>query len=137
MSRLAQLGIFCVVLGGVILFLGLFPGAVDADGTPGIGTAQILAILTGLSLLVLGAYIVVYAMIHRGRPRTLVRSIGVRMGLTGLVFAAAATLADIMGFGSHTGNSGPLLGWLQAVGMLVGFAFSALGVLIYGMTPRH
>jgi hypothetical protein len=134
MSRLAQLGVFCIVLGGIILFLGLFPFAVDADDAPGIGLVQIIGILTGLFLLVLGAYVVVYAMMHRGRPRTLLGDVGIRMGLTGLVFAAAATLADILGFGSHSSGSGPLLGWLQAAGMLIGFLISALGVLIYGMT---
>ncbi|HEC24321.1 MAG TPA: hypothetical protein ENI95_15545 [Chloroflexi bacterium] len=134
MSRLAQLGVFITVLGGVILFLGLFPFAVDADATPGIGMAQMGAMLTGLFMLVLGAYVVVYAMVHRGRPRTLMRDIGIRMGMTGLVFAAAATLADVMGFGSHTTESGPLFGWLQATGMLIGFGIASLGVIIYGMT---
>lgn len=133
MSRLAQLGVFCVVLGGVVLFLGLFPAAVDADSTPGIGIAQILAALGGLSLIVLGAYVVVHALFHRGRPRTLLGDIAIRMGLTGMVLSAAATLADALGFGSHTGSTGPVFGWLQAVGMLFGFGVAALGVLIYGM----
>ena len=134
MNRLAQLGVFCAVLGGVILFLGLFPFAVDADDTPGIGLAQILAMFAGLFLLILGAYVVVFATIHQGRPRTLVRDIGVRMGMTGFVFAAASTLADVMGFGSHVSGDDVLFGWLQAAGMLIGFGISALGVLIYGMT---
>jgi hypothetical protein len=133
MSRLAQLGIFFIVLGAVILFLGLFPFAVDADVASGIGIVQIFTMLAGLFLLVLGAYVVVYAIVHRGRPRTLMGDIGVRMGMTGLVFAAAATLADVMGFGSHTAAEGPWFGWLQAAGMLIGFLISALGVLIYGM----
>lgn len=133
MSRLAQLGVFCVVLGGVVLFLGLFPAAVDADTTPGIGIAQILAALGGLSLIVLGAYVVAHALFHRGRPRTLLGDIAIRMGLTGMVLSAAAALADTLGFGAHAGSTGPFLGWLQATGMLVGFGIAALGVLIYGM----
>lgn len=133
MSRLAQAGVFSIVLGGVILFLGLFPAAVDADGVPGIGLVQIMAMLAGLSLLVIGAYIVTYAMICRKRPRSLLGGVGIRLGLSGMVLAASATLADALGFGSHTGLSGPLFGWLQAVGMLIGFGIAALGVLIYGM----
>ncbi len=132
MSRLAQLGVFCVVLGGGILFMGLFPAAIDADNTPGIGLVQILAMQVGITLLVVGAYVVVYALVHRGRRRTLMRDIAVRMGMTGLVCSAAATMADLMGFGSHTSSSGPLFGWLQAAGMLVGFVISAIGVFVYG-----
>lgn len=133
MSRLAQLGVFGMVLGAVVLFLGLFPSAVDADSTPGIGIAQILAMLAGLTLLVLGAYTIAYALFHRGRPRTLMGDIGVRLGLTGMVFAAAVMLADAMGYGSHSSASGPLFGWLQTAGLLLGFGIAALGVLIYGM----
>jgi cellobiose-specific phosphotransferase system component IIC len=134
MSRLTQLGVFCVVLGGVILFLGLFPFSVGLDVTAGIGATQIVAMLTGLFLLVLGAYVVVYAVIHRGQERTLAHMIGVRLGLTGLVFASAAAFADLMGFGSHVSGEGAVFGWLQAAGMMTGFLISALGVLIYGIT---
>lgn len=132
MGRLAQAGIFCTTTGGITLFLGLFPGAVAADRTPGIGLAQILVILFGLSLLILGAYITVYALLHRGRPRNLIRDVGMRTGITGILFASAAIMADIFGFGSHVGADGVLMGWLQALGVLIGFAISAIGVLIYG-----
>lgn len=132
MSRLVQVGVFCVTLGGVILFLGLFPSAVDIDTTPGIGLVQILGMQIGLLLLIIGAYTVVYATLHRGRPRSLMRDIGVRLGMTGLVVSAAATLADVMGFGSHTSAAGPVFGWLQAAGMLVGFLIAAVGVVVYG-----
>src|SRR5574341_43935 len=132
MSRLAQFGLFCVVLVGVILFLSLFPSSIDVDNTPGIGLVQIVLMQIGLVFLVLGAYLFVYATIHRGRPRTLMRDIAVRLGMTGLVFSAAAMMADVMGFGSHTTGAGPLFGWLQATGMLIGFAISAIGVFLYG-----
>lgn len=131
MSRLAQLGVFSMVLGSVVLFLGLFPSAVDADATPGIGLVQIIGILSGLVLLVMGAYIVTHGLIHRESRRTLLGDVGIRLGLTGMVFAGAVTLADAMGYGSHTG--GPVFGWLQTIGILVGFGMAALGVLIYGM----
>lgn len=134
MSRLAQIGVFSIVLGGVVLFLGLFPTAVDADFTPGIGLVQIVAMLGGLFLLVLGAYVVAYALLHRGTHPTLLGSIGLRLGMTGLIFAAAVTLADLMGYGSHTSGEGPVFGWLQTIGMLSGFGMAAVGVLIYGMS---
>jgi hypothetical protein len=132
MSRLAQSGVFCVVLGCVVLFLGFFPSAVGVASMSGIGIVQIAAILTGLSLLVLGAYVAVYAMLHRGGRRTLMGDIGIRLGITGLVFAASATLADVMGFGSHGAEDGSFIGWLQAAGLLIGFLVSAIGVMVYG-----
>jgi len=92
---------------------------------------QLIAMMIGLTMLVFGTYVFAHATIHRGQPRTLQRDIGVRMGLTGLVFAAAATMADVMGFGSHLPSDGIFFGWLQATGMLVGFGIAALGVLIY------
>ncbi|MBN1120113.1 MAG: hypothetical protein JXJ17_03470 [Anaerolineae bacterium] len=134
MSRLSQMGVFCIVLGGVVFFLGMFPSAVDADSVPGIGITQILAMLAGLFLLILGGYVVAFAMFRRGRPATLISSIGVRLGLTGMVFATAATMADALGFGSHSAGRGLLFGWLQAGGMLIGFGIAALGVLVYGMS---
>jgi hypothetical protein len=85
-------------------------------------------------MLVMGGYVIAYAVVLRGRPRTLLQDIGIRMGLTGIVFAAAATLADSMGFGSHITADGPLFGWLQAAGMVFGFAVAAIGVLVYGTT---
>jgi len=133
MSRLAQFGIFTTVTGGVVLFLGLFPDAVAAEGTPGIGIVQMIAMLSGLVLIIGGAYVAAYAMFHRGAPPSLVRSIGLRMGLTGLVFAAAATLSDAMGYGSHGGGAGIVFGWLQTAGMLAGFGMAAIGVLVYAL----
>lgn len=135
MNRLTQFGVFCVVLGGVLLFLGLFPFAVDAEAVPGIGLTQIFTMLAGLFLLVVGAYVVVYAIMHRGQPRTLRRDVGVRLGMTGLLFAAAAMLADVLGYGSHSPVEGPLFGLAQAAGMVIGFLIAAFGVLVYGW-PR-
>ena len=131
-NRLAQIGLLGMATGGIVLFLGLFPFAVALDDTPGIGVTQIAAIVLGIFFIVLDAYLIGYALIHRGRPRTLLRDVGVRLGMSGLVFVAAAALADVMGFGTHTGSGGLVLGWLQAAGILVGFMFSAFGVFIYG-----
>lgn len=133
MSRLAQLGIFTLVLGIIVLFLAMFPSAVDADNAPGIGLMQIVAMLVGMHLIVLGGYVTAHALLHTvGKSRTLIQDIGVRMGLTGVVLASAATLADAIGFGSHITGSGPIFGWLQALGMLIGFLFASAGVLLYG-----
>jgi hypothetical protein len=132
MNRLAQVGIICVILGGMTLFLGLFPFAADIDATPGFGPAQIFAILSGLVVLIVGAYVVVFSVIGQNRPYRLIHGVGIRLGLTGLVIAASATLADVMGFGSHT-TAAMTFGWLQEVGLLFGFLVAASGVIVYAM----
>lgn len=133
MSRLAQFGVMLIVSGGVALVAGLFPGAMGIDLTPGIGIAQIVLALLGLALLNTGGYVFVYALFHRGRPRTLSQDIGIRMGLTGLTFAVAASLADVLGFGSHSLSVGFTFGRIQSIGMAAGFIFAALGVIVYGV----
>jgi hypothetical protein len=132
-NRLAQIGILGIVAGGVVLFLGWFPAASDLDDTTGIGIAQLTMALAGIFLIVLDSYLVAYALIHMGRPRTLLKDVGVRMGLSGLVFLAASALADVMGFGSHSDLSGGSFGWLQIVGVMGFFLLSAVGVFVYGM----
>ncbi len=133
MNRLGQAGIFIVALGVVSLFMGIFPFSVNPNATPGIGIIQIAAMLAGLSLVVVGGYIVVYASVLRNRPGNMIRSVGVRLGMTGMVFSAAAALADVMGFGSHTATS-MIFGPLQGAGMLAGFLMAMIGVLIYGLS---
>lgn len=88
--------------------------------------------LVGLFILICGAYITVYSLLHRGTQTNLLRDVGLRLGMTGFVFASAATIADLLGFGSHSLTAEPIFGWLQAAGMLTGFVISAIGVLIYG-----
>ena len=134
MNRLAQASVLTAVIGGVVMFIGLFPDAMGIDNTPGIGLAQVVTTLTGLIILTTSAYVFTYAMVHRGREGTLSQDIGVRMGLSGLTFAIAAGLADVLGFGSHSLYGGGVsMGRLQATGMIIGFLIAAVGVLIYGM----
>jgi hypothetical protein len=135
MSRLAQFGVFTGVVGVVATFMGLYPNAAETDFTPGIGLAQILTALVGLTLLTSGAYVFVFALWHRGKEQTLSQDIGVRMGLTGLTFAVATSLADVLGFGSHTLAGTLTFGYVQAIGMAVGFLFSAIGVVVYSFRP--
>ena len=135
MNRLAQAGIFCIVMGVMTLFLGVFPFAVNQNATPNIGLAQILTMLTGLTLVVMGSYCVVFALVHRGRPRNLLRDIGVRLGMTGLVISIASALADVMGVGSHSSSS-LVFGFVQGLGMLAGFLIAMGGVFIYAIARQ-
>jgi disulfide bond formation protein DsbB len=135
MSKLAQLGTAIAMLGIVLAFMGLFPGTLGFDPTEGIGILQIVVTLFGFALLNLGAYIYLYDTWFRGKPVTLGQSIGIRLTWTGLLFAAAAGMADLLGFGSHPSENTvrPLLGYWQAVSFVLSFLMSALGVAVYAL----
>ena len=66
-------------------------------------------------------------------PATLSQQVGIRLALTGLLFAALAGLADILGFGSHIRDdaSDIFFGQLQMIGILASFGLSSFGVLVY------
>ena len=132
MDKLAQLGALVALLGLVLAFVGLFPGTLGLDPTPGIGVLQIGMILLGFGLLDWGAYIYAKATWFRGKPYTLGQTIAIRLTLTGLLLAAAAGLADLLGFGTHDApNAGPFLGPLQAAGMVAGIVVSMLAVVLF------
>lgn len=136
MPRVAQFGIALGVLGIVLTLMGLFPGMTGIEPAIGIGITQISAILIGFLLLILGALIYVKFTFYVLRSANLAQQIGVRLALTGLLFAAMAGYADILGFGSHERSStGDLFfGWLQAGGIIGSFVMAAVGVAIYAIT---
>ena len=135
MARIAQFGIAVGVLGVMLTFMGLFPGVTGIEETGGIGPLQIFTILAGFSLLIAGALIYVKFTFYLGRPANLAQQIGIRLALTGLIFAAMAGLADILGFGSNPPDTGSIcLGPWQAVGMVDSLFIASLGVLIYAVT---
>ncbi len=136
MARLAQIGIALGSLGLVLAFMGLFPGVTGLPPTPGIGVVQVIMVLTGFGLLIIGAIIYVKFTFYSGIASTLAQQIGLRLALTGLVFAAMSGMADFLGFGSHlqpeTGDI--FLGPWQALGLISSFVLSAIGVLIYAVS---
>jgi hypothetical protein len=136
MSKLAQLGILLIVSGCVSFLMGIFPFVAGLIDMPGLGLAQISAIVGGLFFVISGAYIVAYTLIHRWHVNTMMQNVGIRLGLTGLIFAGAASLADILGFGTHSGSSNQIMGWLQAAGILAGFLIAAAGVTLYAYAPH-
>jgi hypothetical protein len=86
-------------------------------------------------MLIIGALIYVKFTFYVGRQSNLAQQIGIRLALTGLVFAGLAGMADVLGFGSHlrSQNSDILLGPLQAIGLIGSFLISSLGVMIYAI----
>jgi len=135
MERFAQIGIAIGALGVVLALMGLFPGITGVEPTVGIGIVQVLMVIVGYTLLILGALIYVKFTFYLGQLSTLVQQIGVRLAMTGLLFAAISGFADILGFGSHIRIEGNdiFLGELQAFGILGSFLVSCIGVLIYAV----
>ncbi len=135
MRRFGQVGIAISALGVVVALMGLFPQLTGFPPTPGIGLVQVLMLLFGQSLLMQGAIIYIKTTFYWGVPITLAQSIGLRLCYTGILFASLAGLADILGFGSHprSANSDLYLGSLQALGIILSFVISALGVLLYAL----
>jgi hypothetical protein len=136
MQRVAQFGIALGALGAVLTFMGLFPGVTGLRPTAGIGIMQIFSILTGFMLLILGALIYVKFTFYTFKPANLAQQIGIRLALTGLLFAAMAGMSDVLGFGSHPieSQSGILFGVLQAFGIIGSFLIASIGVLVYAVT---
>ncbi len=136
MPRIAQFGIALGALGTVLTFMGLFPGVTGLTPAKGIGIVQIFTVLTGFTLLIVGALIYVKFTFYVGKAANLAQQIGIRLALTGLLFAVMSGTADIVGFGSHGSNAGnqPLFGMLQAIGIIGSFIIAALGVLIYAVS---
>jgi hypothetical protein len=140
MARFGQVGIALGVLGLVITLMGLFPQLTGATLTTGIGLVQVLMMLSGYFLMVLGALIYLKTTFYLNIPSTLIQMIGVRLTWTGILFAGMTGMADIFGFGSHfRGEASDIfLGELQMVGILLSFFASAVGIIIYAVagTPR-
>ena len=136
MPRIAQFGIALGALGTVLAFMGLFPGVTGLNPASGIGIVQIFTVLVGFTLLIFGALIYAKFTFYFGKPANLAQQIGIRLALTGLLFATMSGTADVVGFGSHIRsiNSEPLFGFLQAVGIIGSFIVAALGVLIYAVS---
>lgn len=135
-GRVAQVGIALGALGTVLAFMGLFPGVTGITPTPGIGIVQLVLILTGFTLLIAGAFIYVKYTFYARRPSTLAQQIGLRLSMTGLLFAGFAAMADILGFGSNprTDTSDIYFGPWQAAGLVGGFLVASLGVLLYALS---
>ncbi len=135
MEKYAQISITLGSLGIVIALIGLFPGIIGLETVEGVGVLQVLVILLGFTVLFIGAYLFARQVFYPGMPTTLAQDIGIRLTMTGLLIAAAAGLADVLGFGSHglTQDERPLLGRLQALAFVGGILLASSGVILFAM----
>ena len=121
------------VLGILLMGLSIAADAIRLDGTPGFGVVQMVAFLTGLTLLTVAAYLFVYGFRLKGSPRSLQADIGVRLGLTGLVFVYITGFSDLIGIGTHVNPAfeRPFVGPLQLGGLLLGVLIIIAGLLLF------
>jgi hypothetical protein len=118
-----------VLLGLFIFLIGISPDLIGMDRSPVVGFVQVGVWLTGLAALLLGTYLTI-RVIRNGRNQTLRADVGVRLMATGYVVAAAASLADFIGIGSHT-LPGLVFGHLQVLGLVLGVLVSLIGVVLF------
>jgi len=118
-----------VLLGLFIFLIGIAPDLIGMDRSPVVGFVQVGVWLTGLAALLLGTYLTI-RVIRNGRNQTLRADVGVRLMATGYVVAAAASLADFIGIGSHT-LPGLVFGHLQVLGLVLGVLVSLVGVVLF------
>jgi hypothetical protein len=138
MERFAQVGIALSALGVVLAMMGLFPGVTGVEPTVGIGIVQVILLLMGYFLLMSGALLYVKCMFYLHQSVNLAQSVGMRLAITGLLFAGLSGFADLFGFGSHirTLESDVFFGSWQAFGLIASFAISSLGVMLYALAGQ-
>lgn len=130
-SGRARFAVTLIVFGFFVFIIGLFPGLIRLDLTPGIGLLKITTFLFGIALMTLGAYLYVSATRHQAGPHTLGESIGVRLMGTGLVICYVTGYADILGIGTERPGEPLILGPVQAIGILLGVLVIGAGIFIY------
>lgn len=118
-----------------ILLCGLSLGAelLGFDKTPGFGVLQMVQLLIGLTFLTLAGFLQVHSLRPPNSPRSLQADIGIRLALTGLVFAYVSGLSDLVGIGTHVEPAfeRPFVGPLQLGGFILGVLSITTGLLLY------
>lgn len=118
-----------VLVGSLMFLLGIHPAFFGLDRSPVVGFVQMGVWLTGLAVVLLGAYGAA-RIVRNGRKHSLRSEIGLRLVASGYVLALAASLADFLGIGSH-----PLprvyFGPIQVAGLVTGIVMSLTGLILY------
>ncbi|MCO5186423.1 MAG: hypothetical protein M9965_21085 [Anaerolineae bacterium] len=118
------------------LLLVLFSVGTDAlrlDLNPGFGVLQMFLLTTGISALTLAGFLSIWRRRPTGTTSSLQANIGVRVGLTGLVFIYVAGFADLARVGTHVQPrfARPYTGPLQTAGIVLGIVTVLVGLLLY------
>jgi ABC-type Co2+ transport system permease subunit len=127
--RRARRWMTMVLLGLFIFLIGVRPNLIGMDRSPVVGFVQIGVWLTGLAILLLGAYATVHV-IRNGIETSLRADIGIRLIATGYVIAGVASLADFIGVGAQR-MPNIAFGPVQVIGLAIGVLVSLLGLILY------
>jgi hypothetical protein len=128
-------GLPLMLIGLLIFLLGAQPSIFGLDRSPVVGFVQIAVFLAGLALICLGGY-VNFSQQWADSEKSIAADIGVRLVGTGYIIAATAGMADVFGFGSQPWPQVPIFSSLQAIGVIIGEAFIALGfILMFPIIP--
>jgi RimJ/RimL family protein N-acetyltransferase len=133
-QQLVQFGILVATLGVILGLIGLYPGVTGVEPKSGIGILQIIILLFGMTLVIVGAMIFVKVGFYPTAPSNLAQRIAIRLSFTGLLFSAAVGLSDVLGYGSNPPNgdeSFPILGIYQVAGLVIGFVVALFGVVLF------
>lgn len=135
MERVGQIGIAIGTLGAILMLMGLFPGVTGLDPTPGIGIIQLIVVLIGFANFIMGALLYIKYTFYAYHTANLTQLIGTRLAVTGVLLVGLFSLADALGFGSHSRQFSEqnFLGPLQIVGIISSYAMACIGVLVYAL----
>jgi hypothetical protein len=94
-----------------------------------VGFVQISVFLLGLAIICVGGMMGLLAF-WKGKPRTIIADIGLRLVSTGYVISVFAGMADVFGMGSQPLPGIPYFGPWQATGVVIGQVLIAVGFLM-------
>lgn len=129
-SRARMRAALVTTLIGLFIFtVGAKPDWFGWDRSSVVGFVQISVFLIGLAVICVGGFVGLLAL-WKGRPRSIVADMGLRIVSTGYVIAVFAGMADVFGMGSQPLPGVPYFGPWQATGVMIGQALIAIGFLM-------
>lgn len=122
-------GLITTFIGFLVFLLGAKPALFHLDRSPVIGFVQIAVFLIGLAIICIGGYISL-ASLWNGEQKSIIADIGLRLVATGYVISVTAGMADVFGIGNQPWPQTPYFGPWQAVGVIIGEFWIAIGFLM-------
>lgn len=137
LQQLLQLGILIMAFGMIMSLIGLYPGITGVEPRAGTGILQIILIILGVWLVIIGQFVLAKISFYPRIPNTLAQRVAIRLSLTALLFLGAVGMSDVLGYGSNPPQgeiSYPVMGAFQAAGIVMGFIAASFGVLLFVLT---
>jgi len=124
-----RVGVITTLLGLIVFTIGAKPEWFGWNRSKVVGFVQISVFLIGLAIICVGGGMGLLAF-WKGRPRTIIADIGLRLVSTGYVISVFAGMADVFGMGSQPLPGIPYFGPWQATGVVIGQVLIAIGFLM-------